>query len=623
MKRILCMVIALCMLLPLLVSCQREEELAIVNKGVCVIVYDVDTVGEDLATAVANDIKKVFETEVEVKSSSSFPLDINAEKNTILLGALNFEASRNALQPLRNKDFTVGVYGDYYIVAGQNEETTSRAIRYFREEVLGLAEGGDTFKVSAANNHVYQAKYTIENMTVGGVPLYQCAIVLPQNEQVYEYRLAMKIQNILLMKTGYTVPVVRSNQVSTEGQIRIGQSICTGLTVGAAHGYAMRVTGKAMEIVANSLYGYEEAYEAFVNRVVNVGKEAHALTDAFSASGNGGYLVTAQQQNDAEVRVMFNNIWNGSDDAITSQRAQMLAALYLEYAPDVLGLQECSPVMRNRGIDRLLDHGYREVPSPRMATYYKSETVTRTPIYYNTNTVELLEYGHLSLNTLNFSSSQYAYLLYGGITSADMRALMDQDKTGPDEDGSKGATWAIFRMKSTGHVFMVASTHLWWQARDNRDDAARVIQMEVMKSTLLAKSKEYASQNALDGTVPLFIGGDYNTRTGRYSYNSMSTNTVYDDLNSLLPIEQRMKDSTMHSYPTFDETLNIWNGMGSPRGDYPQSLDYIFAPRAARSAYQIARMQMLYEDYAFLTSDHSPIFVDLNFTQSTAVMSGS
>ena len=79
----------------------------------------------------------------------------------------------------------------------------------------------------------------------------------------------------------------------------------------------------------------------------------------------------------------------------------------------------------------------------------------------------------------------------------------------------------------------------------------------------------------------------------------------------------------MHSYPTFDEELGIWNGMGSPRGDYSQSLDYIFAPRAVRNTYEVVRAQMLYEDYAFLTSDHSPIFVDLNFTANAPVMSAS
>ncbi|MBE6580501.1 MAG: hypothetical protein E7650_02670 [Ruminococcaceae bacterium] len=623
MKRILCLIMACCLLVPLLVACRREAELTIIEDGACVIVYDVDTVDKALAEAVANDIEKAFDAEVTLQASSSFLLDVTADKNTILLGFVDFEPCREVLLPLRNKDFVVGVYGDYYIVGGKNTETTSRAVRYFREEVLGAAEGGDQLKVSAADNHLYQAKYSVESMTVGGVPLYECEIVLPKNEQVFEYRLAMKIQNILLLKTGYDVPVIGADKASAKGQIRIGQAVCTGLTVSATHGYAMRVTGTALEIAATSLYGYEEAYEAFLSRVINVGKEQHALSDKLSVSGSGAYLVTAAQACDADVRVLFNNIWNGSDDAETAQRAQMQVALYLQYAPDVLGLQECSPTMRNRGIDGLLDAGYREVPSARATAYYRNETVTRTPLFYNTNTVELLEYGHLSLHTLDFSDSRYAHLLYGGITSADMRALMDQDKYGPDEDGSKGVTWAIFRVKKTGHVFMVGSTHLWWQGRDNRDDAARVIQMEIMKSTMLAKSRSFATSNGLDGTVPLFIGGDYNTRITRYSYTSMSTNTAYDDLNSLLPADQRMQDATVHAYPTFDEELGIWNGKGAPRGDYPQSLDYVFAPRAVRSAYEVVRAQMLYEDYAFLTSDHSPIFVDLNFTATTPVMSGS
>ena len=623
MKRILCICMALCLLLPLLAACGGSEKLTIIDKGECVVIYDVDTVDKALATAVVNDIEKAFEATVTLQASNSFLLDVTAEKNTILLGFVDFDPCREAMQPLREKDFLVGVYGDYYIVGGKNEETTSRAIRYFREEVIGMAEGGDTLQVSAADNHLYEGSYAIDNMSIGGVPLYQCEIVLPKNEAVFEYRLAMKIQSMLLAKTGYTVPVVRENKASAKAAIRIGQSICTGVSVNAAHGYGMGVTGTALEIVANSLYGYEEAYNAFLSRIMNAGKDKQTLTDAFSANGSGAYLVTGTQQNDAEVRVLFNNIWNGSDDAQTAQRARMQVALYLAYAPDVIGLQECSPAMRNRGIDELYDAGYREVPAVRGASYYRNETVTRTPLYYNTNTVELLEYGHLSLHTLDFSDSKYAHLLYGGVTSADMRALMDQDSYGPDEDGSKGATFAIFRVKATGHIFMVASTHLWWQARDNRDDVARVIQMEVMKSTLLEKSRAYLASQGIEGEMPLFVGGDYNTRTGRQSYVSMSTRTPYDDLNNLLPQDERMKESTMHSYPTFDEELGIWTGLGSPRGDYSQSLDYIFAPRAVRNTYEVVRAQMLYEDYAFLTSDHSPIFVDLNFTANAPVMSAS
>ena len=169
MKRLYCILLVLCLLAPLTVACRSEAELTIVNKGECVIVYDTATVSKELAEAVVHDVEEIFAAEVTLKASTSFLLDITAEKNTILLGNLDFEPCREVVQPLRNKDFAVGVYGDYYIVAGKNEETTSRAVRYFREEVLGVAEGGDRLRVSAADNYTYQAKYSVENMTIGGL----------------------------------------------------------------------------------------------------------------------------------------------------------------------------------------------------------------------------------------------------------------------------------------------------------------------------------------------------------------------------------------------------------------------------------------------------------------------
>lgn len=614
MKRVLSLLFCVLFLLPCLAACEKHQKLNIVNEGACTVVYDAEQVSAELARAVANDIKQTFGAEVTLKSSASFPIAVYADANTVLLGNLDFEPVRAVTESLRNKDFVVGVFGDYYIVAGANEETTGRAVRHFREEILAVEDGKDTLTVSDKDNYRYDGKYSINDMSIGTVPLYRCEIVLPREESVSEYRLAKQIQKLLVEKTGYTLPIVTDAKAKAEGQIRIGASICSHVSLPVAHAYAFEVHGSVMEIAAGSIWGYEEALSAFQSRIVGSKKEEYALTESLQLTGSGASRVIGTLENDAEVRLFFNNIWNGSDGD-TAQRASMQAELFLSYGADVIGLQECSPTMRDAGIDRLLDAGYAEVPTRRGDTYYRDETVPRTPLYYNTATVELLDYGHLALNTLDFSATEYARYLPGGVSSLDMKRLMEQDKYGPDDDGSKGATWAIFRVKETGHVFLVASTHLWWQARDERDDAARKIQMEVMKSYLVQTAADFMAKKGLDGDMPIFVGGDYNSRMSRDSYHFMSRYTSFENLNDRVDSAKRLEDSTMHGgYPTYDAELGIWTGSHNPAGAYENALDHIFAYNGSRDSYEVVRLEMVYDDFAFSSSDHSPIFTDVNFT---------
>ena len=613
MKRIACALLALLLCMPLLVACGGGNKLRIVADGACTVLYDDTQLTDEQVQQFVADIEESLSATVELIAASSFLGEVTASPNTIILGNVDIEACRAATEALRSKDYVVGVYGDLYVIAGKTVNATTAAMNYFRREILPPEEeGADKLTVSTKSNHRHDGSYAINGMTIGGVPLSQCEIVIPKNCSASEYRTAILLKELLLTKTGYVLPIVKENDAAAVGRISIGASICSQVDVSVAHSYAMGVSGSVLEIAAESLYGYEEAIRVLQDQVLHQKKDAYPLDNSFSLTGNGAARATAPLTNDAELRLLYNNVWGGTDGD-EKQRMGQLVELYLEYLPDVIGLQECSEAMRNAGIDKLWDLGYAEVATPGV--------VPRTPLFYRTDTLEVLESGYLSLHDLDFANEKYAYLLPAGVSSANMRALMQQDRTGPDDDSSKSLTWAIFRIKATGHVFFAGSTHLWWQGRDQRDDAARIIQMETMKAYAVRAAAYFMSYNALEGQMPIYIGGDYNSRMSRDSYHSMGSNTVFENINNLVAEAERLKLSTMHNYPTYNEERGLWEVGGSPRGEYPSALDHIFACSMAQSTYQVARIKMLEEDYAFLSSDHSPIFADLNFTSEAPILS--
>lgn len=619
MKRIVCLLLAIACTLPLLVACGKQTKLEIVSEGACNIIYDDTQLTEDQAQNFANRIKKAIGVTATVVAASSFVREVQAKANTVLLGSVAVDACRSATADLRYLDYVVGVYDTVYVIAGPSTAATLNAMQYFLEEVLpDDGKEHSELTVSSKHNYRYEGDYRISGMSIGGVPLASCEIVVPNEASASEYRFAVQLRELLVQRTGCLLSIVKLRKAKAEGQIRIGASICADIKLSSAHGYEIGVWGKTLEIAAGSLYGYAEARSAFQDEILGAKKEEYPLADTVRLSGDGAARATEPLVHTGEVRLFFNNVWNGSTGD-TTQRAGMLAELYTAYMPDVIGLQECSPAMRNAGISALLSAGYAEVPISSYLVHYGNEGLPRTPLYYRTDTLELLEKGYEDYHDLPFDSEEYEDLLLHGVTSRDMRALMDQDKYGPDEDASKGVTWAIFRVKATGHVFLAASTHLWWQGRDLRDDSARVIQMAVMKAMLVKTAADFMSKNGLVGEMPIFVGGDFNTRMSRESYRTMYQNTSFENLNDLVPEEKQLKLSTTHAYPGFDETLGIWNQAGTPAGAYGNSLDYIFAYSEARSTYEVAHIGMLEEEYAFLTSDHSPIFADITFTASAPV----
>jgi hypothetical protein len=93
----------------------------------------------------------------------------------------------------------------------------------------------------------------------------------------------------------------------------------------------------------------------------------------------------------------------------------------------------------------------------------------------------------------------------------------------------------------------------------------------------------------------------------------MGRTTPFDAIHTYLPMNKQPQECTTHEYPAYNQETGFWEKAGAPWADYSYALDYIFANRSAKDTYNVLRMEMLKEEYAFATSDHSPIFADLSF----------
>ncbi len=443
------------------------------------------------------------------------------------------------------------------------------------------------------------------DFAIGKIPLSECEIVTPTNVTVSEWRFALFLQELLYERTNIQVPIVTQAEMTASGVIVIG-SLCTGHSYDMRHQYISRVMGNVWQLSAESFYGYEAVLSYIENSLFAASATTLHLNNTHNVTGSGAANATNPLESESEVRMMYNNIW-GSDTDNTAQRAEMLLELYGEYMPDVLGLQEYSPALRKAGMDAgLAALGYAEVPTDPSAPYYKNETQTRTPMFYNKATVELLDYGYLCLAVTDYSA--YPSLL-GSYTASEVEAKAKSDR-------SKAVTWGVFRMKETGHIFMAGSVHLWWEG-DAISDTARVIQMHVMREALTVAAEEYMIENGIAGTMPVFIGGDYNSRTTRGSYSTMSNGeTPFTNLNDLAPSGHKLTKTTSHSYPTYDKELNIWKKCTPTSGGYNYAIDHIFMENSALDQVTVDHMGMLEEYYAF-ASDHLAIFADLNFSANS------
>lgn len=578
MKKILPLLLALCMLLPAFSGCGNVRSLTIVKDGTCTLVYDSDTVSSGTLRAVTNALEEATGNTVTATT------DLTFDKGAILLGNVILPDGTRAAGDLRSKDYKVGIQSKYYLIGGVTQSMTADAADYFIENVLPLLKNGK-LKVAAKNDALNLGQYQIDSAALNDMALGHYSIVLPKEPTVSELRTAVQLKEHLASSFGYVLAITDAERAKTTGQIRVGKGLCETAKAENAHDYAVSVKGAVMEIAAESYLGYTAALKQLTKTVFNPKTESLAIDDSASCSGNGATLSSAPLTHSSDVRIMFSNIHgqpaDGNVPMPVEQPTQMLTELFLEYLPDVLGLQECTSHSYKAGIVDMLSSEYESINGN--STYH-------TALFYRKSTVECLGSGHFAFDKISNEE-------YSGTRK---------------NDASKGVTWGIFKVKATGKIFMVGSTHLWWQHKDPANDEAwRAAQMTKLKSELITSANAYEADNGLAAnSIPIFVGGDYNTRY-KLDYTMLDYAVApFVNANDLAPSAAKLTKTTIHGYATYNQETGIYDTPVYSNAGYDAALDHIFTNGTGVT---VDRVGILTDLYAYLSSDHNPIYTDFSF----------
>lgn len=274
-------------------------------------------------------------------------------------------------------------------------------------------------------------------------------------------------------------------------------------------------------------------------------------------------------------RIMSNNQWKCDDnteywaarglDCSAAVREKGFARLYRETVPDVVGLQEVSPLMLDCLLRDLQAVGLR----------YAAVWGCDTPVLYRPDRLELVDSD---------------FLVY----PRDVPGLEGEF----NNSDTKSYCVAVFRAKENGRMFAFMSTHLWWKSDDPASrnyqpgsGKARAYQIGIAIRRLEELQREY--------DIPQIVAGDFNT--------------PYDSD----PVRAALDLGFIHGYHAAVESRDETNGyhrLGPETiepytpGVFAEAIDHILVRNAPEGF--VRRFMRWMPDYYLLLSDHAPVWID-------------
>ena len=255
---------------------------------------------------------------------------------------------------------------------------------------------------------------------------------------------------------------------------------------------------------------------------------------------------------ESEVRVISYNIRylnNKDGDNSWDFRKQASINMVNEECPTVFGLQEAVKAQVDFLAENLPNYAHYGVG--RDDGKEKGEFMA---IFYDTEEVELLDKGTFWLS-----------------------ATPETPSKGWDGQCFRTCTWTIFKCKATGDKFAFFNTHL--------DHRGKVAQREGMKTIVKM------IQEKVPAELPVFLSGDFNTRTD---------NPIYEPLKAIMTDSRELAAETDHrgTYTGFRVREN------------PVVVDHIFVRGAEVDKFQVLCDKNYGAEYI---SDHYPVLSVVRF----------
>ena len=488
----------------------------------------------------------------------------------ILVGSTDRDETRSVAEELLSANYAIRVVGKKLVIVGGNDDSTINAVKYFiRTFITGKTFEGGAFSFSKDSEYTYNYSYALRSVKVCGVELKDFCIVIPDKALISEYRAAVQMKLQIEKLYGTALPIV-SDKKTYEHEILVGRTVRSD-AMPDGHKYEFSVKGGKLRLAAGSLFGYEAAVKLIGNDFLNSLGADQTLDEGYSLIGDASiYFENGTQYADnklGEIRIMINNMYgNCKAEHPRDQRQRQLCELYFAYDPDVIGLQECNAANRtgeNSIVKLMANAGYAEVEA-------SGNVNNSTPLFYKTSKLNLLDKGY----------KQYP---------------------NGKNDSSKGYTYGVFEVKATGKKFAVLSTHYWWKHVDASDDAARLVDAETMLAAKDSIIKKY-------GEIPVFCAGDFNCNSSSSAYGKVAAGGM-TDVFTIADEAENLR--THHGYPTYNTTSGIYTSPVMPEGTHEKSIDQFFVSKGAGA--KIRLYEVVTDLYSLLSTDHCPMVVDFDF----------
>ncbi len=392
------------------------------------------------------------------------------------------------------------------------------------------------------------------------------------------YTCATEIADVLRKERKTSLQVVsdKTASSSSEYEISVGMTSRKGVSEFLASGhdtfdYLVCASERRLIIVGASGWSLRAATEKILTDYIRPGK---AIPSDLRITGNcrGQYLFPLESG--ANLRLLDNNIWSYNEEVVpaswaalnadprNSFRSRQYAAMVQALLPDVFAWQEYAQAMQNL-VEPMIAGKYTSV-----LPFGKEGIHNATPLFYNKETVELLEAD---------------YLLFPGEYN---------------NGNSKSYTAAVFRHKATDARFIVVGTHLWWQSESAKPGSndARTAQAKMIANKV--------EDLLIDYDCPVFVMGDMNSRLDSEAIR-VFTDRGYKDCG----ISATVHRDSFKGHHTCSETAGFsW----TPQTDdnCATAIDHIFEYNGTDRSKVLAH-RIITAKFTLSLTDHCPRYVDV------------
>lgn len=363
--------------------------------------------------------------------------------------------------------------------------------------------------------------------------------------------LAISFKQDIKKATGVELSMLKSTSTS-EKEILIGdcnRAVSDGFfakdTAETYDKYGIIVKDSKIFIVGNVPSVISLSIEYFIENYLTNGttfdieKDAEIILDVPK-----DVIKMPEPKKEGELRIVSHNILQQGIKYDTARKDDLIFAMKV-FDADIVSMQE---VDNKWNLPCKIDDAMAEIG------YSKVNVSAQTPIYYKTDSFKVVEFGRTNYEAVTAFGSNNWYV------------------------------WAVFEEIATKKRFMIANTHLIWQAPSTvRDDSAR----QLVKDTKDVSAKYNG--------IPVISMGDFNSSTKSVVYSVMKEE--YYSARDNCPVTVNMPYSTTNSC-----------GESPMEGE---AIDHVFY---SKSGVVAKHFETVISPLVYVYSDHVPVCFDFELS---------